>query len=183
MKNKTEFAKYMLMMSELFNKELSKPIKEIYWKALEPYSDADCIAVFNKAILSCTFFPKPAELIELIKPKQAMSDQAELAWIDVESAVKSHGPYASVKFDNPVIHGVIDALGGWVKFQDVTMNNWVWVKKEFVKLYPILAGRGGYPDTLPGQIEMDNTALGYDNIKPAVQISCKSIERKLIEEG
>ena len=39
----------------------------MYWVALDPYGDEETERAFQEAARRCKFFPKPAELIELIE--------------------------------------------------------------------------------------------------------------------
>lgn len=163
MNNKIEFNKYITILCEVFDRELSKGAIQAYWISLEQYSDADCIKAFNRAVTECKFFPKPAELIEFINPKRDSDAQAQLAWIEVDKAVKAHGPYASVQFSDPAIMSTIDAMGGWINIQDCTMEDWKWKRIEFIKLYPTIKARGNHDiKHLPGQCEIENNARGYN---------------------
>ena len=176
MKDLIRFKKCMAGLGEVFGKEITGVMSDVYWEVLRPFSDSVCVKAFNQAIVNCRFFPRPSELLEFIKPSGDMESEAQLAWTDVEKAVKKHGPYASVRFENKVIHGVIDAMGGWVEFQDVSsMDKWNWVRVHFIKLYPIISETDGFPDYLHGQCEIANTANGYPeaNALPA-PVECRS---------
>ena len=177
MKNRKKYMEFMNGMAAVFDKEVNKILIDVYWKILEPYTDEQCEKALNTIITTSKFWPKPAELIEVIQGGK--SENAVLAWIKTDKAVRNHGPYVSVKFDDPVIHGVIEILGGWPKFQDCTSDEWKWRQKEFERLYRIVEFRGGdRPEYLPGIIEIDNQARGYSHSLKVVMIG--GDERKML---
>ncbi|MFA5340570.1 MAG: DUF6475 domain-containing protein, partial [Clostridia bacterium] len=115
-----------------------------------------CENAFKKIIQSCRFFPKPVDFIEILNGKK--QDQATIAWIEVLGAVKSIGNYQSVKFSNPVIHSVINAMGGWENLAaTMTIDEEKWKQKEFEKLYQVMERRGNHPKYLAGAHENSNT--------------------------
>lgn len=107
-------------------------------------------------------FPKISEMVEIIEGKKGY--EAELAWIYLMEKVEQEGYYNSVSFpEYPATGGVIKAMGGWLRFLDsMTDDQEKWIKKEFIKLYPILKERGKYPKSLPGYFKVTNTRKGYD---------------------
>lgn len=53
-------------------------------------------------------------------------------------------------------------MGRWVRFGLMEERDRPWKQKEFERLYPILAARGGnYPPYLAGICEIENAAGGY----------------------
>jgi hypothetical protein len=112
MKDKKKFKAMMMSIGEIFDKEISQTLLEVYWRVFEPFSDVEASRALNQAISTCKFFPKPADLIDILTIKPA--DKAALAWVEVEKAVRHIGNYQSVKFvDDPVIHSCLEAMGGW----------------------------------------------------------------------
>ena len=70
MKNAILFQEYMVMFGEIFEKEITKLIKDIYWKVLNPYTDEQCKKAFDYILLNSKFFPKPVDIISAIEPKK-----------------------------------------------------------------------------------------------------------------
>jgi len=64
MKDNELFKKYMAKLDILFSREADQILKDIYWEILLPFSDDDCIKAFNSCVLTCKFYPKPADIIE-----------------------------------------------------------------------------------------------------------------------
>ena len=182
------FKEYMTGLGELHQRNITDVIKNMYWKILAPYTDEQCKQAFEIVIRECSFFPKPSELLKYIAEKQ--EDKAITSLNLVVYAVEHVGNYTSVKFPDPAIHSVIEMLGGWPKFCTATEEEWVWLKKDFLKFYPTLAKKQTHSDYLPGQFEIDNMARGskwYEKPKlitlpqPHKKIEQPKIENQAIE--
>jgi hypothetical protein len=156
MKNEIKFKEYMTMLCELHDKILSDMMKDLYWKVLEPFNDEQCEDAFKELIYSNRFFPKPADFMEILQGKK--QDQATMAWLDVLGAVKAVGNYKSVKFSNPAIHSVINAMGGWPQLCMMESKDEKWKQKEFERLFEVISfHKGTHPAYLPGTFENTNT--------------------------
>ena len=173
MKNKKLFREYMVLLGEIHNRELSDLLLDAYWKILEPFSDDACKKSFDQLIAISKFFPKPPDFLEILRG--TIQDTAVLAWEKVDSTVKSHGPYVSVKFDDDVIHSCIELMGGWVALCNEDIKNWHWKQKEFVQLYATLSKKNIHPEYLPGIVEKENGPRGLKFPSP-VLIGDKKLE-------
>ena len=183
MKNRDMFLEYMSGLSEVHNKEITKTLLNIYWQVLDPYSDEECEKAFNSILATAEFFPKPVEFIKFISPPEDEKDTALLAWVEVDNAVRTIGNYASVQFSDPVIHTTIQAMGGWSTFQNADNNEWVWVKKEFMSIYPTMKKRGGHESGhLQGAAELDQVAYGRPElVRDPVVIGARKNQKRLKE--
>ncbi len=170
MKDETKFGEYTGLLSEKFGKEISQAYLKMIWESLRPFNDGDCERALKHVFLHGRFLKDLIpDLLQRLEGEA--KDQAVLAWVAVDKAVKNHGPYASVKFDDLVIHSVINVMGGWGQFQDCSIKEWTWKQKEFEKLYPVIQRKNNHPEHLAGQIEMKNRSGGYDEFTNApVQI-------------
>ena len=168
MKNKVMVGEYISMLAEIFDKEVTKSLLRIYETILEPYPDMECKSAFEKAIATCKFFPKPAEILEFLQGSE--SDKATEAWLQVTEAVKSIGNYQSVKFIDPVIHSCIEAMGGWEELGKITNDEWKWKRKEFETLYPIMSRRREHPKMLLGACDRENIGRGFQEAAKPVLI-------------
>lgn len=173
----------MSALSEIHNRELSETLTEVYWKVLEPFSDEEAVGAINRAILTCKFFPKPAEIVELLTQKT--EDRAALAWIEVEKAVRHIGNYQSVKFGDSVIHSCLEAMGGWYKVSEWSEDEMKWKRKEFEGLYKIMEKQKKHPVYLPGLMEIENRAKDFGNFvqKPVLIGGGNGEIRRRIEGG
>jgi len=182
MRDEIKFKEYMSLLSETFDKPVSGSLNDLYWKILEPFTDEQCESAFKEIIYSSKFFPKPADFMEILKGKK--EHRATEAWIEVLNAIKRIGNYESVKFSDPVIHSVLQVMGGWDKLAaTMTVDEEKWKQKELERLYSIMGGRGNHPEYLPGTVEMENSRLGFPDKKPEIIKIGFSNEQKQIAEG
>jgi hypothetical protein len=157
-----QFAVIIASLAEVFSdKEPSKNVISLYWMALKEYTIEQIQKAASDIIQGRVYpsMPKPAEIIEAIRGTQG--DRATRAWIDVLRAVRRIGTYESVKFKDPVIHAVIEQMGGWSEMGNMLVDDEKWKQKEFERLYPIMEARGNHPDYLPGRLEVSNEANGF----------------------
>jgi len=86
-------------------------------------------------------------------------DKAQRAFIAFQQAVIDFGYYDSVKFQDPVIHDVVKALGGWRQVAEEMPGDFdslQWYEKEFLRLYNVLSQRNKHPVYLAGSHELEN---------------------------
>jgi hypothetical protein len=156
MNDKIKFKELMTALCELHDKKLSQTLTDIYWESLNQFTNEQCETVFKELILTSRFFPKPADFMEILKGKK--EHNATIAWIEVLNAIKRIGNYESVKFADPVIHSVLQVMGGWDQLAEtMTTDEEKWKQKEFEKLYQVMERRGNHPTYLPGTCENNNT--------------------------
>jgi hypothetical protein len=179
MRDEIKFKEYLATLCELHDRTMSKLLTDLYWKVLEPFSDEECEEAFKLIIYDSKFFPKPADFREVILGKKA--NKATEAWLEVLGAVSKIGNYQSVKFDNPVIHSVINAMGGWPQLCMMEKTDEKWKQKEFERLYEIISARNGkHPEYLVGTHEQENFRTGYEIKTEIVQIGFNS-KTKLLQ--
>lgn len=179
MKNHVMFREYMAVLSEIHDKPLSKLLTDLYWKMLEPFSDDQCKAAFESAIRANKFFPKPADLIDTITGGK--KNVATLAWLEVQTAIGQIGNYQSVRFQDPVIHSVVKAMGGWPALCNRTEDP-KWIQRDFERLYEVISQsrNAEHPPYLPGEHELANTRGGYDYTAPVIQVGWDKEPVKLV---
>jgi hypothetical protein len=81
----------------------------------------------------------------------------------VERAVKHIGSYQSIVFDDPLIHAVIEAMGGWIELCAMQLDELPFKAREFQKRYMgfIQKAPKRYPKYCCGIAEGENLRLGY----------------------
>ncbi len=170
MRDRKLFNNFMAGLGEIFDKEMSEILLDIYWNALENFSDKQCKEAFNKAMIQCKFFPKPVEIIELIGDGPGkLEDRAEYQASEVVWAVKHIGHYRSVQFSDLVTAAVIQqCYGGWIQLcSELNQDEEKWFRKDFVKYYRAYSNQGiAYNGHLVGYIEAANITGGYDEHIP-----------------
>jgi hypothetical protein len=148
----------MAVLAEIFDQgqEPSEIKIALYFTALSDYEIEVIERAVSAIIKSRVYpaFPKPGEIIQEIEGSK--ENQAIGAWGRVVDAIKYTGPYQSVNFGDPIIHAVIDFMGGWPATGDWLESEMKWKQKEFERLYAVIKARGSDTKYLPGIIEMQN---------------------------
>ena len=158
--DKKLFLKSLNSLESAFGEKVSEDRAKIYWDMLRGYSDVEIKKAVIGSIRGLKFFPKISEIIEIVEGK--IEDEAEIAWLILKEKVERYDAYISVSFPkNPIIGSIVEALGGWIMICDTTLKEEKWVKKEFIKLYPIMKRRSNHPEKLTGIFELENNQKGY----------------------
>lgn len=119
------------------------------------------------------FMPKVADVL-----RGAVGDSeslADAAWAKVRRAIEDVGRYASVAFDDALIHVVVQMMGGWTWLCDCeSYEDLTWRGKDFVRIYRGFVGKPlpEYPRYLPGIAEVQNAAHGHPVAPPRLLGDC-----------
>jgi len=165
---KKRFAALMTALADYYEKSISKGVLALYWEGLRQYD----YEALEKAAWAHTqlpdeagrWMPKVSDLNKMLAGRT--SDQGQIAWSKVDRAVRTVGPYADVAFDDPIIHRVIQEMGGWVMICGKEEKEWPFVAKEFVTRYQAYKMTGETPDHAPyltGIASSQNTHSGQQN--------------------
>lgn len=131
------------------------------------------------------FQPKPADVVRTLKGTG--SDRAWEAWRKVEKSLRQVGQYQSVCFDDPLIHVIVEEMGGWPALCRTNEEEELpFRRQEFVKRYAGLQRRGveQYPKKLVGVEETENRAHGFlKHIPDTILIGDQSKARLVLEQG
>ena len=158
--DKKLFLQSLNSLESAFGEKLSEDRAKIYWDILKGYSDMEIKKAVIGSIRELKFFPKISEIIEMIEGN--IEDEAEIAWLILKEKIERYDGYMSVSFpENPAIGSVVEALGGWIKICDIPIEEEKWVKREFIKLYPIMKKKNNHLKQLPGIFEIENNQKGY----------------------
>lgn len=187
--DKAEFATIMQATMAVYSKEVSKPVLQLYWATLIEYDMEAVRRAFQAWIKNPDtgqFAPKPADIIRMIDG--ATGDRAMITWSKVDKAVRMVGHYQSVAFDDPIIHRVIDDMGGWRKLASLPSNKDLeFAGQEFIKRYRALALAGGvggdYPAYLIGESEASNRKDGYHNVDPVALVGDQTRAKEVARLG
>lgn len=138
----------------------------VWWEAMAPYDFAAVKVALSRHAINPDngqFMPKPADVVRMLGGTSA--DAALSAWSKVERAVRSVGQYVSVVFDDPLIHRIVDDMGGWVKMNScLTERDFEFMAKEFHTRYRGFAMRSERPDYQPvltGKAAANNQEQGF----------------------
>lgn len=161
MKNEIMFSEYMTGLGEIFDKKITDVLKNLYWKALEPFTDDQCKKAFNRVMAKSKWFPKPADLIEAIEADKPQIESVAL--VQANNIVAHLQQWGSTKWpalDDTITHHLMTRRWKydiWAK--DVLESELKWWVKEFVRAY--LAYSEAY--------EMVQIEDVLDRIKPLIE--------------
>lgn len=136
------FSKELLTIGEVFyekkdKNQLAPEVVMLWFDALREHALQDVLRALRthvKTPVRCKFWPKPGDIEELICGSRATA--ALEAWTKVDGAVRQQGRYRSVVFDDPMIHAVLAAMGGWQAICDVaTERDMQFQRQEFCRRY------------------------------------------------
>lgn len=184
-----DFEKFEDLLSgvgEIYGKTLSEFALSLWWGALKNYDLAAIRNALHRHVVNPDngqYMPKPADVVWMIGGTS--TDSAMIAWTKVDKAVRQVGTWQDVVFDDPLIHRVIDDMGGWIEFGKKTEDEWPFVAKEFETRYRGYASRGITPEykgVLTGIANANNSRHGFDCGKP-VLIGDPEKARRVIRMG
>lgn len=152
----------LVKTADLLNEAFSETRIQTYLEALEGLDPEAVCRAFKQVRQTATFFPRPAEIRNIVLGDPA--DRAVLGWSRLLTAVRHHGPYASVDFQDPVLHTCIEAMGGWPTVASIESDPKTlgYRQHEFIQHYRAYQHRlPGRPRLhLPGILEIANTDRG-----------------------
>jgi hypothetical protein len=154
-----QFAKNMAGLGELFNKEISPSLMELYWQILDNLTDTQFEKACQEAARKRRFFPKPAELLELIE--QDPASLALAAWDKLTQAIRDYGQYRSIEFDDPALTATVESMGGWVTACLWRADDLPHRRREFLSTYQVMSQRAFLERrTLPGLHDGEPVRIG-----------------------
>ena len=165
-KDFNEFSALLGTVWEVFkpDKVISDTLIAAYFVALGKIDIADIKSALSKIMSASTFFPKPVEIINLIKGG-GTDDIAFQQATTVLEAIRRIGPYRSVRFEDAVTTSVIKkTFGGWTKIcKELVTDEEKWFIKNFCAAYKSFAATPvqNIAEKLPGIVEAQNQADGY----------------------
>lgn len=184
----------LVILAEAFGLPVSQARMEIYADMLADLPIEKIKAGIVHIIRTRSFagnLPTVAEIREAIDSEGVpMESRAAIAWDKAMYALHSHGPYQSIRFDDPIIHHIIVQWGGWTEFGDWPAEQTHWKRRDFMKLYEQYAKNGGLPDPerhLIGEAEYFNSVHSPEFVPAPIFVSgstgkFKSEKQKMIAD-
>lgn len=144
-------------------------VLRLFFEALSRYELADV----QRAVMAHMtdpdagqFAPKPADLIRIIDGDT--KTRSAIAWAKVENAIRRVGRYATVVFDDPLIHAVLSDMGGWSQLGAVLTDELPFKAREFDNRYRAYCKQppSSYPRQLAGIAAIENGSKGFESEPP-----------------
>lgn len=182
-----DFVDIIQVVGEQYGKKLSGGVMALYWQGLQDYdlvAVRDALGRHLRNTDNGQFMPKIADIIRMLQGSS--QDCAFSAWTKVDKAVRHVGPYDSVVFDDPLIHRVLNDMGGWLVLCDKTDDDWPFIAKEFENRYRGFKSRNEkveYPAKLIGIFEKENSAKGLDVAQPLLIGDATKAQQVLLGGG
>lgn len=180
------FAELISNIYAFYGRDASDFAIGVWWEAMKPFDFAAVADALNRHCVNPDtgqFLPKPADVVKMLQG--STQDSAMVAWAKVDKGVRQVGTYATVAFDDPIIHRVIHDMGGWVKLGQKDEHEWPFVAKEFenrYRGYRIRSEVPEYPKTLIGIAESQNSMEGRQS-QPPVLIGDSARAKRVLQGG
>ena len=182
-KNK-RIGELLVLLSEIFNQELSPTLSKLYVQILSGYPIEKVESAVMNIIKHRIYptMPKPAELLQYLDPPESLDLNAIEALRELSDKIIIRGSYYSVKFNDPTIHFVVQSYGGWIALNEMLreMNNrdYTFWEKEFQERYRLYYQKQdkGRPPRMVGIHERENTFKGYLTADSAVPNYIEDVE-------
>lgn len=184
--DKPKFFTLVAGVYAFYRQDMSDFAGGVWWEAMKQFDLAAVADALNRHCVNPDtgqFMPKPADVIKMLRGSS--QDSALVAWSKVDKAVRQVGTYASVAFDDPLIHRVLQDMGGWISLGLKTEHEWPFVAKEFENRYRGYSMRNERPDyqrILVGSAEAQNNQNGQKS-QPPVLIGNPEAAKRVIQGG
>lgn len=184
--DKPAFAELLRGVSDFYGRDLSAFALGVWWEAMRPFEFAAVRMAMSRHVMNPDtgqFMPKPADVVRMLGG--TTQDGALRAWAKVDRAVRVVGTWASVAFDDALIHRVLHDMGGWVGLSTKTEDEWPFVAREFENRYRGYAMRGerpDYPAVLIGMAEADCARRGFPADPPRL-VGDAEAARRVMQGG
>lgn len=165
-----EFCEMLDLIAEQYGKTLSDGAKALYWQGLHDFDLSALKQAASRHLRNPDtgqFMPKIADFVRMLQG--STQDAALVAWAKVDQAVRRIGAYQDVVFDDPIIHRVIQDMGGWIGLGTKNEDEWPFVAKEFENRYRGFKQRSeipDYPGRLIGITNAHNEQKGFKTDSP-----------------
>lgn len=158
------FLEVLAGVHDFYGRELSDFAGQVWIEAMQAFDLEQVTKALSGHLMDADrgqWMPKPADIVRQLQGTN--TDRALIAWGKTLQAIQQVGAYASVCFDDGVIHAVIEDMGGWPKLCRGKVDDLPHVQRRFCETYRAYAARGadiGYPAKLLGEYDQTNATRG-----------------------
>lgn len=157
-----KFAHLMVQVAEIYGEKLSEIKIQLYFELLKEYPYEIIEGAFVSHTKLSKFFPKPADIIELIEGSP--EDKSLQAWLFLVDLIERYGYYYTIIVNDPVFVATVEDLGGWMHICSTwKKSELVFREKEFREKFKFnLKHPRKIENKLTGYIESYAIYHGYD---------------------
>ena len=138
--DKLRVQKAFAALAEMFDKPISITQQRLYLFALKDLRTEGIEEACRIALSECKFFPKPAELRELVKrPEDDPDYRAQLAWQKVKKIAVGRVVHTGrpIDFQDPCTNAAVRAVGGldYLALQGTDAEHERYTRPRFIEAY------------------------------------------------
>ncbi len=134
--DKRKIAEAFTALCELHDKKISLFARKMYVESLKGFSADQITLAISQSIREHKWFPKPAELIELITgPTPQIEDIAETQANFVISQVRKLGSWRTPVFVDPITRDLMNSRFNFTSLCQQTESDMQWFAKQFKIAY------------------------------------------------
>ena len=162
----------LMVCAELFNRNLSEGVLEIYISSLKEYPIDNVLHALKSCTQEISYMPTIADILKKVKNKTDIHVMAELAWSYVLNVIDVCGIYESFTFKDKAIRKAISLIDYDIELCGCNRAETHWKKKDFTESYKVFAeSNGNYdaPNYFSGTIEINNEKWG--NFKGKIYVA------------
>ena len=162
----------LMVCAELFNRNLSEGVLEIYISSLKEYPIDNVLHALKSCTQEISYMPTIADILKKVKNKTDIHVMAELAWSYVLDVINVCGIYESFTFKDKAIRKAISLIDYDIELCGCNRAEIHWKKRDFTESYKVFAeSNGNYdaPNYFSGTIEINNEKWG--NFKGKIYVA------------
>lgn len=129
----------IISMAEIYGQNISEIGAMLYLKAIEGYDHETIEMAIGEHIRTSKWFPKPAELISIIRERHEGKKEARaaLAWQKVVDTVRA-GKWREGTAGSPLIDRAVRLMGGWNRMGEMLEKEIPFREREFVEKFRVI---------------------------------------------
>lgn len=183
--DETAFFRVLERVAATYQRPLTTDVADLYFLALKPFPFEEVMQAITRHLADPTrgrFWPMPADITRFITGSGTTLGLE--AWARVLDAIRRHGGYASVVFDDPIIHVLIQECGGWPQLCAQPSDELRFIGQSFARRYDALAvcPPRQWPAALYGREAISRSSYGQSGVALTV-IGDRSQAEQVYQQG